>query len=65
MPDRKLVTLFVNEKKLFFRGEGQILFGPVQVHFQLTDLAVKLSNQVLVILFFSFSPVAEQIHQTP
>ena len=50
-------TLSLWDKSRFF-------FKPVQVNLQLTDLAVKLGNQCLVVLFFSFSPVAEQIQQT-
>ena len=45
-------------------GKSRFFFKPVQVNLQLTDLAVKLGNQLLVVLFFSFSPVAKQIHQT-
>jgi len=50
-------TLSLWDKSRFF-------FKPVQVNLQLTDLAVKLCNQCLVVLFFSFSPVAEQIQHT-
>ncbi|MFH1673770.1 MAG: hypothetical protein ABIF87_10165 [Pseudomonadota bacterium] len=52
---------------VFFKGLNErylIPMGQVQVNLQLTDLAVKLGNQFLVVLLFSFSPVAEQIQQT-
>jgi hypothetical protein len=49
-------TLSLWDKSRFFK--------PVQVNLLLTDLAVKLGNQFLVVPFFSFSPVAEQIQQT-
>src|SRR3972149_7913250 len=45
-------------------GKSRFFFKPVQVNLLLTDLAVKLGNQFLVVLFFAFSPVAEQVHQT-
>src|SRR5665647_1671316 len=60
------ISLFVLSMSdiLSLWDKSRFFFKPVQVNLLLTDLAVKLGNQCLVVLLFSFSPVAEQIQQT-
>src|SRR3990172_798495 len=61
-----VISLFVLSMSatLSLWDKSRFFFKPVQVNFLLTDLAVKLGNQCLIVLSFYFSPVAEQIQQT-